>query len=176
MSGWFRLHGFGQIWLIKWSVGIINVDFSVPDINDVARETNDSLYIICLPSRIVRKMEDDNVAPFRLFKVIGKSGADNPVAGHNGLFHRTAWNPAVCNNKIVQQKCNNGSCNNYLNPADNLFFPVKWFLWHVFFSFHNVLFFAFFIVMYQSLNEFGKLCKGFHKMVRKYSQSFMKCP
>ena len=98
-------------------------------------------------------MKDNDVAALWIAESVRQPGTDDTVSGHDCIFHGAAWNLAVCDDEVVQNKGDDGRRNNNFNPAYDLGLPVKCLalLQSVIFLFHRDLLFYPYIL---SIREF----------------------
>ena len=154
------VHRFCQIRLVERSVGTVQIDLIVDDIDDITRHTDHTLYIVdrmttfsdfgtagragillvafddgvafrALPA----KDEDRDISAFRICEFVVQPGADDAASCHDGVFHGTGRDLTVCDDKSRENEGNDGGGYKNLDPADQLRYPACFF-----FLFFSVIF------------------------------------
>ena len=160
MVSFMLVHRFCQIRLVERSVGTVQIDLIVDDIDDITRHTDHTLYIVdrmttfsdfgtagragillvafddgvafrALPA----KDEDRDISAFRICEFVVQPGADDAASCHDGVFHGTGRDLTVCDDKSRENEGNDGGGYKNLDPADQLRYPACFF-----FLFFSVIF------------------------------------
>lgn len=106
-------HSLHDIRLVKWIAASINVHVPAADPDFFPRQADNPLYI--LHTFIIRIIKDNDLPPLRVRKPVGQPASDNPVSRHDGGFHGAGRDPAISDQKGIQDECDQGSCGDDLD-------------------------------------------------------------